>query len=205
MNNKFDEAIEDLKANIFPELKEILVVYLYGSVARKDYSPRHSDLDLFIVLNKKKVTEKLKERLDSKILSLQHQYGIKVHPEYQSLEISKEDQSLIRKMIEEGKIIYSAGSFSFDFQQIGLRQFVIYEYSVGKGQTMFSKVLHGRKSWYYKKKEKVIKEYPGIIDGENILSLGNGFLMVLRSKEKELKNIFDNFKIEYKLKKIIYA
>lgn len=204
MENKFQKAIENLKVNIFPELKKILVVFLYGSVARGDYSARHSDLDLFIILKNKKVTEKMKERLNNKIIQSGYKYGVKIHPEYQGMEIGKEDRTLVRKMIEEGKIIYSTGVFSFDFEQVGLEQFIIYEYSV-KGKTMFSKVLHGHKSWYYKRKKKVVKEYKGIIDGKKIISLGKGVLMVVKEKEEDLKRVFENFGVEYKFKKIIYS
>lgn len=205
MDNKFEKAIENLKVNVLPKLDEILVVFLYGSVARGDYSLRHSDLDLFIVLKKKRVTEKTKEKLDNKIIPGGYQFGVKIHPEYQGTETRGEDRTLIQKMIEEGKIIYSSGMFSFNFEQIGLKQFIIYEYSVGKGKTMFSKILHGRKSWYYKGKKKVVKEYEGIINGEEIIGLGKGVLMVVKEKEKELKKNFEKFGIDYKFKKMVYS
>ena len=48
--------------NVFPKIKEILVVFVYGSVARGDHSQRHSDLDLFVILKRKKVTEKIKSK-----------------------------------------------------------------------------------------------------------------------------------------------
>ncbi|HLC71381.1 MAG TPA: nucleotidyltransferase domain-containing protein, partial [Candidatus Nanoarchaeia archaeon] len=70
MDNKYSKTINRLIADVFPNLKEILVVFLYGSVARGDYSLRHSDLDLFIVLKNKLVNEKVKERLDELILPL---------------------------------------------------------------------------------------------------------------------------------------
>ncbi len=70
---------------------------------------------------------------------------------------------------------------------------------------MFSKLLPGRKSWYWKGKEKVVKEYVGIIDEKEIIELGKGVIMVLKSREKDLKHIFEQFKVEYKLKKIVYA
>lgn len=205
MENKFGRVIDNLRVNIFPRLKEILVVFVYGSVAREDYSLRHSDLDLFIILKKKKITEKDKERLDKLIIPSGYADGVKIHSEYQGREISEEDKTLVRKMIEEGKIIYSSGIFTFDFRQIGLKQFIIYEYSVGKGKTMFSKILHGRKSWYYKGKKKVVKEYKGIMDGEKIIGLGKGVLMVAKEKEKDLKRVLRNFGVEYKFKKIVYV
>lgn len=207
MSDKFQKTIEELAANVFPKIREILIVFLYGSVKRGDHCQRHSDLDLFVVLKKKAVPEKLKEKIDQKIFSAGYKFGVKAHPEYQGLEIKPEDRTLVRKMIEEGKIIYSAGVFTFDNQLVGLKQFIIYDFSL-KGverKTIFSKVLHGRKSWYLKGKVKVVKEYPGIIDNEGIIQLGKGVLMASQEKQKDLIDAFEKYGIKYRLRKIVYG
>lgn len=204
--NKFEATLQKLQG-FFPDIHQILMVFLFGSVARGDFSLRHSDLDLFIILKTKLVSEEMKEKLDKLILPIGYKEGVKIQAEYQGLKILHEDRTLVRKMIQEGKIIYSIGVFTFDYQQVGLQQYLIYDFSLKNAinPTMFSKVLHGRKSWYWKGKEKVVKEYKGIIDREHFLELGKGVMMVLKSREKELKNIFERFKVEYKLKKIVYA
>ena len=204
--NKFEKTIEQLQ-RLFPSLKEILVVFVYGSVARGDYSLRHSDLDLFIILKARKLSSRTRERLDKAILLVGYKEGVRIHLEYQRLTITAEDRTLVRKMIEEGKIIYSAGTFTFDYHLIGLQQYLIYEFTLKKSPnpTMFSKVLHGRKSWYWKGEEKVIKIYPGIIDNKDIMELGRSALMVRKNREKEMRTIFENFGVEYKLKKIVYG
>ncbi len=206
MDNKFEQTVELLKEKL-SSIKEILIVFLYGSVARGDYSLRHSDLDLFIVLKSKTINEKQKEKLNMEFLKWEYKYGVRIHAEYQGLNITYDDYSLVRKMIEEGQIIYSCGVFSFDNQLIGLKQYKIYDFSLknSKNKTMFSKVLHGRKSWYYKRNEKIVKRYSGIIDNTFIIELGKGTLMVSKEKDQDLKNIFDNFGVEYELKKIVYA
>ena len=56
------DAIEELKL-LFPKIKEILIVILYGSVARGDFSRRHSDLDLLIVLNQKKTRSRVEDKI----------------------------------------------------------------------------------------------------------------------------------------------
>ncbi len=207
MDNKYSKTINRLVTELFPDLKEIVVVFVYGSVARGDFSIRHSDLDLFIVLKNKLVSEKIKEKLDGIILPWGYKEGVKIHPEYQGTEITPEDRTLVQKMIEEGKIIYSAGIFTFDYQQVGLQQYLIYDFWLKKAvnPTMFSKVLHGRKSWYWKGKEKIVKEYPGLLDGKEIMELGKGVIMILKEREKDLKHIFEQFKVEYTLRKIVYA
>ncbi len=207
MENKYSKTIDRLVAAVFPNIKDILVVFVYGSVSRGDFSLRHSDLDLFIVLKKNVVNETVKEKLDKIILPIGYQEGVKIHPEYQGTEITYEDRTLVQKMIEEGKIIYSTGVFTFNHHLVGLKQYIIYDFSLKKAKrkTMFSKLLHGRKSWYWKGKEKNVKEYAGIIDNKEIIELGTGTLMVQKDKEKNIKHIFDSFGVEYKLKKIVYA
>lgn len=207
MDKRLSETVRLLVEEAFPKIKEILVVFAYGSAVRGGYSPRHSDLDLFIVLKKKKIVPTLTEKINRLLFSLSYKSGVKIHPEYQSLNITYEDQSLVRKMIEEGKIIYSTGVFSFGTELVGLKQFVIYDFSLqnAPNRTMFSKVLHGRKSWYRQGKRKIIKSYPGILDEKQIIDLGKGTLMMAKEKEKELLEIFQNFAVEYKLKKVVYG
>lgn len=207
MENKFSEAIHFLVEDVFPKQKEILTVFLYGSVYRGDYSFRHSDLDLFMVLKHKKINAALKEKLDNLILSVEAKFGVKIHTEYQGLEIKEEDKTLVEKMLSESKIIYSSGVFSFGTELIGLKPFLIYDFWLkeSNNKTLFSKVLHGRKSWYYHGKEKIIKNYPGIIDKTHFIELGRGALMVSQDKEEELKQIFENFGVRYQLKKRVYV
>lgn len=204
--NKFEITLQKLQ-ELFPDISQILMVFLFGSVARGDFSLRHSDLDLFIILKTKTVSEDMKEKLDNRILPIGYKDGVKIQAEYQGLSILHEDRTLVRKMIQEGKIIYSSGVFTFNHQQIGLQQYIIYDFWLKNAinPTMFSKVLHGRKSWYWKGKEKIVKKYPGILDGKEMVELGKGVIMVLKQRDKDLKNIFERFKVEYKLKKIVYA
>ncbi len=203
---KFDRTLSLLKKQ-FSKHKEILVVYLYGSVARGDFSERHSDLDLFVVINKDNLPENLKKKLNSVLVPLGLEFGVKVHIEYQGLKISKEDQTLIAKMIEEGRIIYSSGVFSFSNHQLGLRQFIIYSYSLkdSKSKTMFSKTLHGRTSWYYNGKKKIVKKYEGIADHDEIIVLGNGYMMVSKNRQKDIETFFNMFGAVYAIERIVYG
>ena len=104
--NKFETTLQKLQ-ELFPDIPQILMVFLFGSVARGDFSLRHSDLDLFIILKTKLVSEGLKEKLDALIFPIGYKEGVKIQTEYQGLEILHEDRTLVRKMIQEGKIIYS--------------------------------------------------------------------------------------------------
>lgn len=202
----FESAIEDVKI-AFSYFNEVLTAILYGSVARRDFSRRHSDLDLFVVINKKKIGNGLKRKIDEKIASICFRHSVRVHLEFQGIAIKDQDRTLIKKIIEEGKVIYSSGIWTFNNKLIGLKQYILYSLSAAhsKKRTLFSKVLHGKKSWYYKGKEKIVKEYPGIIDNENIMLIGRGGLLVSKEKQKDIQYTFQKFNIDYKIKKIVYA
>ena len=156
MNAEFENAIEELKLE-FPKFKEILMVVLFGSVARGDFSRRHSDLDLLVIINKKTIGKKIQEEIKNKASEICIKFGVRSHIEFQGLNINTDDKSLLRKMIEEGKVIYSRGAWFIEDNILGLKQYVIYSFSTKKSKkgTTFSKALHGKRSWYYKGKEKL--------------------------------------------------
>jgi len=200
MKADFDSAIEDIKA-AFSEFNEVLAVILYGSVARGDFSRRHSDLDLFVIV--KKVDNKIKKRIEGRISSICLKHAVRAHLEFQNEIITDEDQSMLRKMIEEGKVIYSSGILIFDNKQLGLKQFIVYSFSTKN--SLFSKALHGKKAWYFNKGKKIVKEYPGIIDNSAIISAGKGGLLVSKVRQADIEGMFERFKVEHKIKKIVYA
>jgi len=198
--DKFQRAIEGLIKE-FPKVKEILIVYIYGSVARKDYSLRHSDLDLFIVLTKTKVSSKIKEKIDRIIIPIGAKFGVNMHIEYQGLRIRKEDQTLVQKMIEEGRIIYSCGVWPVLGKQLGLKAFILYEYSTKnveqKTRTRLTQILHGR--------NVNRKEYKGLVDNEKIFSLGKGALLVSYDKRKDIEQLFERLKVQLRVIRIIFC
>ena len=203
--DSFEKTLTCLQEIVF-QLKEINAVYLFGSVARGDYSIRHSDLDLFIFLKHER-NKKIEEKISRLLIPVGLQFGVKIHIEFQGKTIQKEDHSLLRKIIEEGKPIYAAGNFIIDGMQLGLRQFIIYSYSLknSKQKSYFSKVLHGRKSWYYNHGKKTVKEYNGIIDTVSIIDIGKGALMVAKERQKDIILVFERFGVLYTIKRIVYG
>jgi len=204
MEADFESAIEDVKA-AFSEFEGVLTVILFGSVARGDFSRRHSDMDIFVVI--KKVDDKLKKKIDERISSICLKHAVRPHLEFQGVKIEDKDRTLMEKMIEEGRVIYSSGVLVFDDKMLGLKQFILYSFGSKDSpkRFLFSKALHGKKSWYFKQKKKVVKEYPGIVDGSSVVSVGKGGLLVAKERKDDIERMFSEFGINYKVVKIVYG
>src|SRR3989338_6782397 len=95
--NKFELTLSILQ-NLFLQYKKIEVVYLYGSVARGDYSLRHSDLDLLLILSCN-ANKKLEEKIKNALITLGLKNGVKVQIEFVGKNVIEEDHSLLRKVI----------------------------------------------------------------------------------------------------------
>ncbi len=204
--DKFQSAVAEIP-EIVSKFKEIIAVFVYGSVSRGDYSLRHSDIDVYIVIDKRKVPEGLKEKINLQLDKLCSKHSVKLHPEYQGIDVKKEDQSLARKIVEEGKLVYSSGSFVFNNSMLGLKPFYFYSYTVKDKnmQVRLSQTLHGRKSWYYKKGKKQIKEYKGLIDGVDIIEAGRGALIISKERLGIIESLSKTYSAEFKLKRIFFG
>jgi len=204
--NEENKAV-DAFVNEMPSLKDISAVFLYGSLARGDYSKRHSDIDLLVLSRSKKVPALLKDKMELIASRVNAEYKVRLHPEYQGNAIGEQDKSLLRKMLEEGRLVYSSGMFLLGADSFGLKAFYLFEFHVGLRlmQVKLSQILHGRKSWYYYKGKKIVKSYPGLIDDKGIINMGNGRILVSREKRKDIERIFGNLGIEYAIKKIVYS
>ena len=195
------KLLNELKKE-FAKIEKVSAVFLYGSYARGDYSEKHSDFDLLIFVDMKKVSDRVKENIDNAIIPVGIRHKVRIHTEYQGTEIKPEDQTLIAKIIEEGNLVYSSGLFVIPAKKIGLEAFFLYEF---KSNVRLSQILHGRKSWYYKGKEKIIKHYKGIIDNQTIIGAGRGALLVRKDKTQDIEGMFQRLNVKYKIKKILFG
>lgn len=190
--NKVEEAVVEIKKRLL-RVKEVFAVILYGSVARGDYSIRHSDIDILIVLEDTKAKNKINKIIDD----INIKCRTKIHPEYQTKEIKREDQTLLCKMFEEGRILFSKGFWFMDKKQLGLDAIRLYRFdtsSIDKiSRVMFSRALHGREG------------YKGLIDSVSIIDAGKGGLLVKKNMFREIEQIFERFKIKYKVIKTVYG
>lgn len=189
--NNIEEALEDIKK--LQKIKEIFAVILYGSVARGDYSIRHSDIDILVVLS----DSKARKKADGRINELNVRHRVKIHPEYQAMKISSEDHTLLWKMFEEGQVLFSKGIWFFDSREFGLKAFRLYVFDTSSldkvSRVMMSRALHGRDG------------FKGMIDSVSIIDSGRGGLLVRNDKWKDIEAFFSRFKVQYKIDKTFYG
>ena len=208
MNEEISNCIGDIRKKL-EKTKEILLAAIYGSVVRGEYSPKHSDIDLFIVINKEKKDEKAEEEINKLISQIGARHMVRIHPEYQYLAIEEEDKTLIQKIMEEGQILINNGVWILAAEKIGLRPFWLVQFSTKEtnqnDRVRLSQALHGNKKWYYKGKKKIIKSYKGLIDNVKIYEAGAGSLLVDDKLVKDTEILFKRLNVKHVKKKVFFG
>lgn len=204
------EIIESVIADIAEEMSrtdDVVAVFLYGSAARGGYSPRHSDIDIMIFLRTINVPKRIEKAIKSNVLDISAAHKVRIHPEFQGTAVQERGKTLIQKVLEEGRLIYSNGAMVISGKRIGLEPFYLYTFSTKdkSKRPLLSKALHGGSSWYYKDGKKISKEYPGMIDNSTIIETGKGSLLVKKSRRHDIESAFRIHGADYTIKKIVYG
>lgn len=121
------EEIESIIHKCVDELKNydiINTIVLFGSYARGDYSVRHSDIDLYILINGIK-NNNFERELWRKLNKISTQ--IQIHLNFEYNELLKEGSLLRYNILKEGKILYEKNKTlflkkDFDLEEIYLIQ-----------------------------------------------------------------------------------
>ena len=124
--------------------------------------------------------------------SINIKFRVNIHAEYQNFPVKGEDQTLLCKMFEEGKVLFSKGLVFIDKKALGLTAFRLYKYDTSSldkvNRVIMSRALHSY-----------------VIDNISIISSGRGGLLVRKDKFKEIVSFFDRFKAKYKVIKTLYG
>ena len=151
-----------------------------------------ADIDLLVVLDMNN-----RFKVDRIIDDISIKHRVRIHPEYQSLSVKNEDQTLLCKMFEEGKVVFSKGLWFINKHELGLSAFRLYRFDTSSldkvSRVMLSRALHGRKG------------FKGLIDGISVIDSGKGGLLVKKNIFKQIEDFFDRFKVKYKVVKTVYG
>lgn len=157
-----------------PHFKEINAVILFGSMARGDYSVRHSDVDVMFLLDLVVKSAIIEEKIRKKVIGLSVGAGIDVQVVFQYRKVEGEDRSLMLTIAREGKVLFARKSIVISQNILGLREYYLLKFDVAEvNQVVKNKVqrflygysLEGRK-------------YKGIVDEEKVFSAGRGAILV---------------------------
>ena len=204
---KFHEALQQMMSLLKKE-KRVSAVILFGSVARGDFSPLHSDIDLFVIINSNKQIPALEKELSMVAINTGNKYKITIHLTFQYLRASQEDQSLLRKLSGEGKVLYCREMLIISKELLGLKPFELIVFDTKEAiqlqRTKFSRFLHGATLWYRKSGEKVIKKYPGVADNKDVFEAGKGALLISADKVEKFQELAEEMGIGVKSKGRFY-
>jgi len=190
--DKIRLAVEDIEKEL-KKIKSIFAVILYGSVSRGDYSVRHSDIDILIILE----TNKEKDIIKKIIGRLNIKHRVKIHPEFQISAVSREDETLLCKMFEEGKVLFSRGFWFMDKDKLGLKPFRLYIFDTKNtnkvNRVILSRALHGRIG------------YKGIINDASVIYSGKSGLLVRDDMWVDIESLFKRLDIKFRIERILYG
>lgn len=196
--NATDETVKKLK-----ERTEVIAVILYGSVARGDFYPGRSDIDLFVYIDSDKdiIDTAPYTKIAADIGTLFH---LQIHIEVQSSKVQTEDQSLILKVAEEGKVWYNKNNIIIGDKIVGLKPYVLIKFST-KTNTLVERVKLARKlNGYKQKKDGKILLHKGLLDNETVYGIGKGALLAQKDKVDHILDMLVKYNVKYNIVSSFY-
>jgi predicted nucleotidyltransferase len=174
-----EELIASLQKKLL-KIKEINAIILFGSFARGDYSVRHSDIDLMIFLDTK--DKKQEEKIKKKIIALTLGKAMHIHALFQYAKIEDEDRSLMLTIAREGKVLFARKSIVISQNILGLKPFILLRFdTTGLAPVIKNKLQRFLYGYTIKG-----KKYQGIVNGENVLSAGQGAIIIPQDMQNKI-------------------
>ncbi len=179
-------AVEEIK-----KIKEVQTIILFGSYARRDYSLKHSDIDLLIFVDKKLENITKRIEFESNLYSKTNKINeLNVHLSFVYNNFSQELSLLMYNAFTEGKILFERKKsyFNKSFLDLDVIYFIKIELKKLKSNEMFNLKRTFLESKKFK--EFILNYYAG-----NLLIKEKGF--DLFKKEISKKNLFFEIKYEF--------
>lgn len=188
LKQQYKETITKLKE--LKKIKEVNAIVLFGSFARKDFSSKHSDLDIMVFLDKENKDKKLEEKIRKKIIVLNK--GIAVHTIFQYKKIDEEDKSLMLTIAKEGKVIFSKKSIIISNNILGLKPHYLIKFDTTNTKPVIKNKLQRFLHGYTIKGKK----YKGLIDEEKVFSAGKAAIIIPQELLKKILIYANNIGIK---------
>lgn len=182
--------------------KGLIAIILYGSLARGEFSKRHSDIDIYLLFNK--ISKRINEKIEDIAFNLHKEHGFRIEPMIVNIKnIKKESLSFHRKVFSEGKILYSSGIFFIPADLLGLKQKIIYKYNLPAENAKKVSICRYLLGYSYKYKNK-IKKSKGFLSKINAKILGKSCFIVKPIHQSKLDDFFIKNRVKF-IKKFIWT
>lgn len=181
LKQQFELLSTSLKRELY-KIKEINAVILFGSFARKDYSLRHSDLDIMVFIDKIEKEPKLEEGIRKKIISLSLGKGLSIHTIFQYRKLEEEDKSLMLTIANEGRVLFAKKTLVISDNILGLKEYFLIKFDTSNLKPVIKNKLQRFLHGYIIKG----KQYKGIVDEKTVLNAGRGAIIVPKKMLKKI-------------------
>lgn len=187
-----EEALEFARKLREKQPPEVLSAVLFGSLARGE-ATRVSDIDIAIIYSQK--DRKMVETLESMT-------GERIQLTHLSLEELKDEPTVAGVLSGEGELLYGR-PVSLNAEDIELEPMMVVAYDTSglnsNNRSRLHRALYGGVSTYYTRNgQKVVKEYPGVVEEMGAERLGKGVLMVKRRKYPQVLGALKAYGAEYR-------
>jgi len=184
--------------NIVKELSKIegiKIIFLYGSMARGEYTSR-SDIDLLILTS----DDKKQEEIQNSVIELESKIGCTIQPIIRTVnKLHDTDSGLLQNIFNEGKILYLREPEDIPSALL-LKQkpHIIYSFKLNnlpqKNKVRFNREL-------YKQVRKNYK-YPGLLNKLEGRKISSGCIIVPQKNKEKIEIFLNKFSIKFKQLKV---
>lgn len=195
MQKKFRDLVYDF-AKEAAEVEDIVQIILFGSVAKEEADER-SDVDFFIVLDKK--NRKIQKQVQDIAYALEKRYDRSVQLTFSGRSLEGVDASFLEDVFGNGLVVFSR-EMVLKVRNLRLDPLAVFSFSMNNlsqaDKMRVKRALYGGES-HSSYKEKVYRtQAAGLIPKEN--RLGKGAFIAERSKSRTIEEIFKKFGVNHK-------
>jgi len=177
------------------EITDVMVVVLYGSFARGEYTSR-SDIDLLILTTK----QKTQKEVQNKVIELESEIDRNIQPTVRTIsELKNTDSGLLQNIFKEGKILYLGEPTEIPSALL-LQQkpYLIYTFRINKlnqkDKAKFNRSLYEQTQKGYK--------YKGLLDELGGKKLSSGCVIIPNSQRGKIEKFFKKFNVTFEQLKV---
>lgn len=177
------------------KIEEIKIIFLYGSMARGEYTSR-SDIDLLILTS----DNSKQEEIQNTIIELESKTGCTVQPIIRTIDkLHDTDSGLLQNIFNEGKILYLKEPEEIPSALL-LKQkpYIIYSFKISN-LSQNEKVRFNRE--LYKQVRKNY-EYKGLLNKLGGKKISSGCIIVPQKNKDIIDKFLNKFSVKFKQLKV---